>query len=143
MTDTETPADTAGEPALIDFEEVTRSINGFDEIAVSNLFGMRFAKMEDTTAARAVLFVSLRRNQGFDDKAAYREAMNLGLADLEARFQMSTGAEVLSPSAQAERDQEYAQFVVVTGLSFTPQQFLELTAGQKQAIYDETTERRR
>ena len=126
----------------VDFEEVMRSINGFDEIAVSQYFGRRPAKMEDTEAARAVLFVALRRRK-MNDKAAFKYVMEVGLSALEDHFLMPDAAGVVSESEQAERDQEYAQFLVVTGLAFTPDQFLGLTAGQKQAIYDEVATRRR
>lgn len=121
---------------LIDFEEVTRSINGFDEIAITGMFGQRFARMEDTTAARAVLFVVLRRTEKLNDKDAYREAMNLGLAELEARFRMDTGSEVLSESDQAERDREYGEFVASVGMFLTPDQYRALTLGERAALIE-------
>jgi len=120
---------------LIDFEEVTRTINGFDEIAISGKFGMRFARMEDTTAARAVLFVHLRKVEKMDDGMAFREAMNLGLAELEARFKMG-GSEVLTESEQAERDREYGEFVTGIGMFLTPDQYRGLTLGERQALAD-------
>lgn len=132
------------EVVKIDFEDSLRRMNGFDEIAVQQKFLVRPAKLEDTAAARAVLFVALRKEpHRLSDDAAFRYVMNLGLADLEAWFEIPDTTGIVSESEQAERDREYGQFVVVTGLAFTPEQYLGLTAGQKQAIYDEIAERRR
>lgn len=42
-----------------------------------------------------------------------------------------------------EDDRAYANFLIGTGLSFTPDQYLGLTIGQRRAIIDEANKRNR
>ena len=59
-------------------DEVTESLNGFDEIAIEKAFGKPLTELSDTMAARALVFV-LRRRDGMDDKDARREVMQMAL----------------------------------------------------------------
>lgn len=78
-----TPAD---EPALVDFEAVAKSLNGFDEIAIEAAFHRPFRKMDTgTMMARAILFTVYRR-EGTKDADAYRRAMLLNIEELAATF---------------------------------------------------------
>lgn len=78
-----TPADA---PALVDFEAVAKSLNGFDEIAIEAAFRRPFRKMDTgTMMARAILFTVYRR-EGTKDADAYRRAMLLNMEELEATF---------------------------------------------------------
>lgn len=78
-----TPADA---PALVDFEAVAKSLNGFDEIAIETAFRRPFRKMDTgTLMARAILFTVYRR-EGTKDADAYRRAMLLTVEELEATF---------------------------------------------------------
>lgn len=78
-----TPADA---PALVDFEAVAKSLNGFDEIAIETAFRRPFRKMDTgTMMARAILFTVYRR-EGTKDADAYRRAMLLNMEELEATF---------------------------------------------------------
>ncbi len=129
------------EADLIDFDDLVRTINGFDEIAISQVFRTRFAKLEDTAAARAVLFVHLRRAEKMSDPDAFRAVMNMGLGDLEARFKMDSGVQV-SESEQAERDLEYGQFVAGLGMFLTPDEYRGLTLGERAALADAVQGRR-
>lgn len=124
------------EPAGTDrivLEETLMSINGFEEIAISKAFGERLARMHETMACRAALFV-LDIRAGQKPKDAYHSAMLLTLGDIESRI--NVGDETLDQSEQEERDREYAMFVVGIGVSFMPDQYRQLTAGQRAAMIE-------
>lgn len=59
-------------------DEVTESLNGFDEIAIEQAFGKPLTDLSDTMAARALVFV-LKRRDGLSDKDARREVMQMTL----------------------------------------------------------------
>ena len=98
-------------------------------------------------AIRKLPYATLRAHRALLSDASLDEAHDLiDRYSEDPRKQVRHAVEVAErriAREQAERDREYGQFVVVTGLAFTPDQFLALTAGQKQAIYDEVAERRR
>lgn len=78
-----TPTDA---PKQYDFEAIGRTINGFEEMAIERAFGKSFRHLGDgTLAARAILFVQWCR-EGVKDKDAYRNAMLLGIEELESMF---------------------------------------------------------
>lgn len=73
--------------ALIDPEELARSLTGFEEIAVEQRFRRSLASMgEDSTMAmRMLLFVAQKRS-GMKDADAFRAVMEMPLSDVVARF---------------------------------------------------------
>lgn len=90
MTDTNLDAEAAEKLAEIsmvslDAETFTRSLTGFDEIAVRVHFGSEFADLGGTMSVRALLFVRFRR-AGLKDKAAYNATMCVSLGWLEHLF---------------------------------------------------------
>lgn len=68
-----------------DLREVTGSINGFDEIAISKAFRQDLDKMTGSMPTRAAIFTHLRRI-GVKDNEAYKDAMGLTIAEIEALF---------------------------------------------------------
>lgn len=61
--------------------EVAQTVNGFEEIAVRKAFGASFETLEGTHAARALVFILLRR-QKLKDHEAYSSAMELTIREL-------------------------------------------------------------
>jgi len=124
---------------LLDADEVSKSINGFDQIAVRQMFRERLDQLAGDAAMfmRALLFVVERRG-GANDADAFRAVMSLGLSDVYDRFADKEGPDVEpeDESAVAERDREYAEFVTACRLSFTVTQYMDLTLGQKTALLD-------
>lgn len=127
----------------INVEEFSRSLNGFDDVAISGAFGKRFAHMEDFETGRALLFIWLKREHGMKDKDARQAAMAATVGNLEDYFSFGNGAEALTESEQAERDREYGEFVIGAGVSFTWEQYASLTAGQRSAIIEAANNRGR
>lgn len=82
MSDT-TPID-AEKPTMT---EVTDSLTGYDEIAITQQFDRDFAVLLDfpTTLGRALIFI-LKRRDGLTDKEAKREVMNMRLGDVNDYF---------------------------------------------------------
>jgi hypothetical protein len=70
----------------IDAEAFTRTLTGFDEIAVRKAFGASFDELEGTLNPRALLFIQYRRHD-MKDFEAYKAAMEIMLGDLEQLFQ--------------------------------------------------------
>jgi hypothetical protein len=70
----------------IESETFTRTLTGFDEVAIRKMFGASFDVLEGTLNPRALLFVQLRRD-GAKDPDAFRSAMEIMLGDLEQLFQ--------------------------------------------------------
>jgi hypothetical protein len=83
----------SAEPVSID--ALARSLNGFDEIAISKAFGYEVEDMlgpngdgkgaKKVKFLRALIFVSFRRD-GMKDREAYNATMNIPLVELEAQF---------------------------------------------------------
>ncbi len=138
MSDTVAEVEDQGD--LIDADEMFRSLNGFEQIAVEQHFHMRLKVIADDELAvmRALLFVESKRD-GMADGDAFRNVMLMRLDDVTARFRKPEPSVIEGdedPSLQAERDREYAAFVVGVGVSFMPDQFNALTLGQRSALVD-------
>lgn len=125
-------------PELLDADALAKSINGFDQIAIRQMFRERLDQLaaDGTMFMRALLFVLARRD-GSSDQDAFRVAMSLPLDDVVGRFADAGDAgEPEDESAVAERDRQYAEFVTACRLSFTVAQYMDLTLGQKTALLD-------
>jgi hypothetical protein len=71
--------------AKIDMEALSRSLTGFDEIAICNKFHREFTDLPGTRQARALLFISKKR-EGMTDADAFKLVMDLPLGELEGFF---------------------------------------------------------
>lgn len=79
----------------VSIEELARSLNGFDEIAISKSFGVEVEDMlgpngdgkgaKKVKFLRALIFTSFRR-QGMKDREAYNATMTIPLVELETQF---------------------------------------------------------
>lgn len=81
------------ETEKLNSQEMTRSLTGFDEIAIKKAFGARFEDLEGMFFARSLLFVQMRR-EGAGDAAAFKAVMEMTFGDVEDRFD--------KPAADAE-----------------------------------------
>ena len=68
---------------LINLEQTLRSMNGYDEIAVQNMFRVPLKDLDGTTASRVAVFLTKRR-EGTHDGEAFKQSMELTIADLES-----------------------------------------------------------
>jgi len=135
--------ETAEDVELLDADLVSRSIDGFEQIAIRQTFRERLDQIaaDGTMFMRALLFVLAKRD-GANDSDAYRTVMRLPLAAVVGRFKGgSDDDEPADEDAIAERDRAYANFVVGTRLSFTVEQYMALTLGQRDAIIAEANAR--
>lgn len=108
------------------------SLNGFEEIAVEKAFGQRIERLPETECVRAVIFTMLIR-EGTDRRDAHTQAMTKTMGEVQALI-LPEGD--LDPGEQEIRDVEYADFVLGTGMSWLPDQYRQLTAGQRIAMVD-------
>lgn len=137
MTGKTTAADEVVPDERIDLGELSQSLTGFDQVAIRLRFGTRLEDlMEDTmTFMYALYFVHLRR-QGAKDADAYSEAMSLPLSAISEVFKGAESDEDEGPTAVEDRDREYAEFIVGTGMKYTLEEFLALTIQQRAFIID-------
>lgn len=135
----------------IDLSEVSESLNGFDQIAIRKAFGERFDELaEDPTMfPRALYFVWLRRQaeaQGPKaDRAAYETAMLVPFGQLTDLFETGVTDDDEKwgePSAVEERDKDFADFIVGTGLKYTLDEYMALTIQQRAKIIEATNRSR-
>lgn len=128
----------------LDAEAYFRSLNGFEEISLEQLFRCRLKTLADneTQLMRALLVVEAKR-AGANDADAFHNVMLLALDAVTDRFQQPDAGDLEDedPDAQAERDREYARFVVGVGVSFMPEQYRALTIGQRAALIDAANRR--
>ncbi len=128
-----------------DLDELAESLNGYDQLAIRQMFGITFDQVEEDMVMfmRAMAFVHYRREAGAqgpkNDKEAYRRSMELTMRDLVKVFRERERAD---PDAVAQSDQEYADFIIATGLSYTHAQFMALTVTQRAAIVNAARKRR-
>lgn len=126
----------------LDAEAYFRGLNGFEEIALEQLFRRRLKSIADneTMLMRALLVIEAKR-AGQSDADAFHNVMLLALDAVTDRFEQPDEAEDEDPDAQAERDRDYARFVVGVGVSFMPDQYRALTIGQRAALVDAANRR--
>lgn len=72
-------------------EDITGSLNGFDELAIEKKFGKELGSLNGTMTLRALVFVLERRN-GKEDREAYNEAMRRTLIECRDTFASSSPA---------------------------------------------------
>lgn len=65
--------------------QMVRSLTGWDEVAIERMFRSKVGDLSSTMAARAAVFVQLRR-EGGDDRNAYGQAMGMTLGEVEEGF---------------------------------------------------------
>ena len=130
-------SDTTDKAELLDADAIAKSINGFEQIAIRNLFRARLDQIaeDQTMFLRALRFV-LAKREGMRDPDAFTAAMSLTLEEVVDGFDLSAADADEDEDAVAERDRQYAEFVIGCGLSFTVEQYMGLTIGQKSALLD-------
>lgn len=130
---------------LLDIQELAESLNGYDQIAIRLFFHERIDTLgeDGIMMMRAMLFVSLRRgDSALKDKESFERAMSLPLSELTELFDQGDGSvDPEDESATAELDRQFAEFVVGTGLSYTPDQFRALTLVQRSAVIQAANKR--
>jgi hypothetical protein len=100
---------------------------GFDEIAIKRLrFLAPLGELEGGLIARALLFIAEKRS-GMSDADAFKAVMEMTLGQVEERFEEAEARPGKSP--EDDWDGRWANFVIGTGLAFTPEQFMALTVG--------------
>lgn len=129
----------------LDAEAYFRSLNGFEEIALEQLFRMKLKALanDETRLMRALLVIEGKR-AGLVDADAFSQVMLLRLDDVTERFEQPAQDDdeaELDADAQAERDRAYARFVVGVGVSFMPDQYRALTIGERAALIDAANRR--
>lgn len=129
----------------IDLTELSETLNGYDQIAIRSRFHERFDQLAEDPImfARAMYFIHLRRQNHktegkYKDAEAHEAAMSLPMKDVNELFETGdTGDDFEGDeSAVAERDREYANFVIGSGLSFTVDQYMALTVQQRARIIE-------
>ena len=87
----------------INADEVVRSLNGFEDIAIEKAFGVALLKMDEMRASRALLFI-LKRRDGANDFDAYKGAMEVTFGDLMDTFETDDDDEDAAEGAAAALD---------------------------------------
>jgi len=138
----------APKPDLLVAEDLVNSLTGFDQIAIRQRFNQRFEELaeDQIMLLRVLYFIHLRRENagtpGFD-KEAFQQAMGIPLGGLQEKFADSDdAADPEDEGAVVERDREFAEFVMASGLSYTVEQFMALTLSQRSAVLDVASRRR-
>lgn len=124
------------------------SMTGFDQIAIGRFFGTTFAELakDELMLLRALYFVD-RKHAGDGtpaaDKVAFQAVMTMPIGEVRDAFaNEDDGGDPDAVTDVAARDREFAEFVVGTGLSYTVDQFMALTLGQRAAVYTVANKRR-
>ena len=71
---------------MIEAEQFTRTLTGYDEIAIAQQFGAPLGALAGGLVPRALLFIESRRG-GMKDPDAYMTVMTMTLGDVEERFE--------------------------------------------------------
>jgi hypothetical protein len=82
-TDAEARAEAAAEAAVT---AAVGSLTGWDELAITKVFGREFSDLGESTVMRALAFVLRRRRNDGDDTEAYNHAMGLTLNQVRSLF---------------------------------------------------------
>lgn len=139
------PEESAPVAEKIDLQELSETLNGYDQIAIRSRFHERFDQLAEDPImfARAMYFIHLRRENfkaegKHKDGEAHEAAMTLPMKDINELFDAGDTADDFEgdESAVAERDREYANFVIGSGLSFTVDQYMALTVQQRARIIE-------
>lgn len=129
-----------GDVELYDAEKLFRSLDGFECIALEQLFRTKLkALADDELVLMRALLVAVEKRAGMRDVDAFRKVMRLTLEQVTEQFERPADDAVegeQDPDLQAQRDAEYADFVVGVGVSFMPDQYNRLTVGQRIALKD-------
>ncbi len=70
----------------INADDVVRSLNGFEDIAIEKMFGLPLMKMDEMRAPRALVFV-LKKREGLNDVQAHTAAMEMTFGELTDLFE--------------------------------------------------------
>lgn len=143
--DDSVPPPPADEPGRIRLQELSETLNGYDQLAIRARFHERFDQLAEDPLmfARAMYFIHLRRTSGQKDSESFNQAMGLTMKALNEMFDSGEDDDVdpEDESAVAERDRQYADFVIGTGVSYTLDQFMELTIQQRSKMIEAANRR--
>lgn len=142
---TEDAPEAEPEADKIDLQELSETLNGYDQIAIRSRFHERFDQLAEDPImfARAMYFIHLRRENfkaegKHKDAEAHEAAMSMSMKDVNELFEAGDTGDAFEgdESATAERDRDFANFVVGTGLSYTVDQYMALTVQQRARIIE-------
>ena len=126
--------------------EFSKTLNGFDQLAIQKFFSMRFDQLQDDalTFLRALWFIKLQRDPEKPKAAeAYKAAMEVTLGDLTGKFDTKQKVDGYDDDPEAEADEGFATFIIGTGLNYTFAQYMELTVQQRAKIVDAANKKNR
>lgn len=147
---TETPEAVPEAEDKMDLASITETLNGYDQIAIRARFHERFDQLAEDPMmlARALYFVHLRRQsfaegRGHEDGEAFEAAMSMPMSEMNELFDVEGEEDSLEgdESAIAERDREFANFVIGTGVSYTLDQYMELSVQQRARMIEAASRR--
>jgi hypothetical protein len=128
----------------INLSELSETLNGYDQIAIRTRFHERFDQLAEDPImfARAMYFIHLRRG-GAKDAQAHEAAMRLPMKEVNELFETSTDTDEFEgdETATQERDKQFADFIVGTGISYTLDEYMALTISQRAAIIEAANRR--
>ncbi len=130
----------------VDLTALSESLNGYDQVAIRARFRERFDQLAEDPMmfARAMYFIHLRRENHkaegkYNDAEAHEKAMTLPMKAVNELFEAGdSDADAFegNESATAERDRDFANFVIGSGLSYTLDQYMALTVSQRARIIE-------
>jgi len=85
-----------------DLEGLSKSLTGWDEIAIQQMFRSSIEELSGTVQARALLFVALRRAGG-KDGPTFKQVMDMTIVDVEARFEITEEMRAAAEQGKAGR----------------------------------------
>lgn len=134
--------DTPEQGLLLNPVKVANSVTGYDEIAIQQRFGMTLqdAGQNGSMFVRVLYFVHLKHEGGLKDSDAHKSVMEMTIGELDEKFDKS-GASTDDPDAIEDRDKEWADFVIGTGLSYTVDQFSAMTLQQRAKVIEAANRR--
>lgn len=104
----------------LNVEELTESLTGFEEIAISKVFSVKdFMTLPGTMSVRALLFVVYKRD-GDNDTDAYQKAMEMSMKAVQEFFDDDIEAipdEPVTESGKGSESDDSERPVSLTGAS--------------------------
>lgn len=88
---------------LIDVEELTGSLNYYDELAIEKSWGKPFNDLAGVILLRALLFIQFRRG-GLKDKDAFEKAAKLRMDQVDGFFEDVAEGDPEDPVTETGKD---------------------------------------
>jgi hypothetical protein len=87
----------------LDARAMSRTLTGFDEIAIKQRYGAPWDSLDGMFAARALMFVQMRRD-GSTDGQAYRASMEATIGQLNVLFGYTPDGDAPDEDAEGNED---------------------------------------